>query len=164
MKAPKKRTKKYQPRFVSTNPLSDFFGGLSGDHAEHFQRLALRNHTALLLLEQGKGGKEQWDLIVGAINIANVMCEQGIGDEFRATTIAARDALLEVGKRALKTGRFLFKGDELKAVRAALECHDAQLENVRAIDVERASDEVIRRIRHGLNTTNVRAEVEREHA
>ena len=158
----KKRCKKYRPKGISSNPLADFFGGLSGVHAAHFQRLALRNHTALLLLEQGQGGREQWDLIVGAINIANVMCEQGIGDEFREQTIAARDALLECGKRAVKTGRFLFRGDELKAVRAALECHDAQLENVRAIDVERASDEVIRRIRHGLNTTNVRAEVERE--
>lgn len=164
MKAPKKRNKAYRPKFVSRNPMSDFFGGLSGDHAEHFQRLALRNHTALLMLEQGRGGREQWDLLVGAINIANVMCEQGVGDEFRAQTIAARDALLECGKRAVKTGRFLFRGDELMAVRAALECHDAQLENVRAIDVERASDEVMRRIRHGLNTTNVRAEVEREAA
>lgn len=164
MKAPKKRNKAYRPKFVSRNPLSDFFGGLTGDHAEHFTRLALRNHTALLLLEQGKGGKEQWDLIVGAINMANIMCEHGIGDEFRSQTIAARDALLEVGKRGVKTGRFVFKGDELQAVRAGLECHDAQLENSRAIDVERASDEVLRRIRHGLNTTNVRAEVEREAA
>lgn len=164
MKAPKKRSKKYRPKFVSINPLSDFFGGLSGDHAEHFQRLALRNHTALLMLEQGRGGREQWDLLVGAINIANVLCEHGFGDEFRPMTIAARDAMVEVGKRAFKTGRFLFKGDELMAVRAAMECHDTQLENARAIDIERASNEVMRRIRHDLNTTNVRAEVEREAA
>lgn len=164
MSKSKKPRKPYKPKFVSTNPMTDYFGGLSGDHAEHFQRLSLRNHTALVMLEQGRGGRDQWDLLVGAINIANVMCEQGIGNEFRETTIAARDALLEVGKRGMLQKRFLFRGDELRAVRAAVECHDAQLENSRAIDVERASDEVIRRLNHRINTTNVRAEIERDQA
>lgn len=78
--------------------------------------------------------------------------------------LAARDALCEVGKRALKTGKFLFRGEELQAMNEAMACHDAQLENIRAIDVERASDEVIRRIRNRINTTNVRAELEKEAA
>lgn len=163
-KAPKKRTKKYQPKFTSKNPINDFFGGLSGVHADHLQRLTIRNHSAMAEMVQGRGQREHWDLLVGAINMANVMCEQGIGDEFRGATIAARDVLCEVGKRAIKTDRFLFKGDEIKVLNEALACHDAQLENIRAIDVERAADEVTRRILNGINTTNVRAEVEREAA
>lgn len=156
----KKPRKKYRPKYVASNPISTFFGGLSGDHADHLVRLNIRNHGAMAAMVQGRGDRVQWDLLVGAINMGNVMCERGIGDEFRQQMIAGRDALCEVGKRALRTGRFLFKGNELAAMNEALACHDAQLENIRAIDVERASDEVIRRIRHGINTTNVRKELE----
>ena len=164
MKPPKKRNKKYRPKSVVVNPISEFFGGLSGDHMHHLQRLLGVNHLAMQAVVQGRGTREHWDQLVGAINMGNVMCEQGIGDEFRAPMIAGRDALCEVGKRAMKSGRFVFKGDELAAMNEALACHDTQLENIRAIDVERAADEVMHRIRNGINTTNVRAELEREAA
>ncbi|RSZ60005.1 hypothetical protein HF313_14920 [Massilia atriviolacea] len=160
----KPRNKRYRPKPVSLNPLSEVFGGMSGDHASHLRVLNIRNHAAMAALTTGTGGREEWDLLVGAINIANVMCEQGIGDEFRAETIAGRDALMAVGKRAMTMGRFVFRGDELAAMNKALACHDTQLENVRAIDIDRASNEVIRRIRHGINSTNVRAELARDAA
>lgn len=160
----KPRNKRYVPKSVSLNPLSDVFGGMSGDHAGHLQVLNVKNHRALAALTTGAGGREEWDLLVGAINIANVMCEQGIGDEFRAVTIAGRDALMAVGKRGAVTGRFLFRGEELAAMNRALEAHDTQLENVRAIDIDRAANEVLRRIRHGINSTNVRAELARDAA
>lgn len=160
----KKRSKPYRPKYVARNPLSQFFGGMSSQHADHLQVLYLKNHNAMAAIVQGRGGRDEWDLLVGAVNMGNVMCEMGIGDEYRKQMLAGRDALCEVGKRALKTGKFLFKGDELQAMNEAMACHDAQLENVRAIDIERASDEVIRRIRNRINTTNVWAELEKEAA
>lgn len=161
----KPRNKKYQgPKYVARNVLTTVFGGMGGDHAEHLRLIQIRNHKALADMAQGAGTREGWDLLVGAINMANVMCEQGIGDEFRQTTIAARDALLEVGKRIIKLDRVIMKGDELNAIREALECHDAQLENIRAIDVERASREVDRRVRHHINSTSVIAELVKEAA
>lgn len=157
-----KRTKKYAgPKYIAKNPMHTFFGGLSGDHSEHLQTLLLKNHGALAAIVQGRGDREAFDKLTGAINMGNVMCEMGIGDEFRASMLAGRDAMIEMGKRALQTGRFVFKGCELAAMNEAIACHDAQLENIRAIDVERASNEVLRRIRHGINTTNVRKEYER---
>lgn len=163
MARPKKpRTKRYVPKYVSVNPMSTFFGGMSGDHADHLRVLNVKNHAAMAAIVTGTGSRDHWDLLVGAMNMANVMCEQGIGNEFRAATIAGRDALCEVGKRAVKTGRFLFSGDEMATMNEALACHDAQLENIRAIDVDRAADEVLRRIRHGVNTTNVQAELAKE--
>lgn len=159
-----KPRKKYKPKYVAQNPLTQFFGGMSTQHADHLQVLNLKNHAAMSAMVEGRGGRDHWDLLVGAVNMANVMCEMGIGDEYRQQMLAGRNALCEVGKRALKTGKFLFKGEELQAMNEALACHDAQLENVRAIDIERASDEVIRRIRNRINTTNVRAELEKEAA
>jgi len=159
-----KRNKKYVPKYVARNVLSTIFGGMSGDHAEHLRTIQIRNHCALAEMAQGRGTREQWDELVGAANMANVMCEQGIGNEYRAITIAARDALLEVGKRIVKTERVILKGDELNAIREGLLCHDAQLENVRAIDVERACREVERRVRHRINSTSVQREIALEAA
>ncbi|MDN4061157.1 hypothetical protein QPK31_23335 [Massilia sp. YIM B02769] len=160
----KPRNKKYRPKYVARNVLSTIFGGMSGDHAEHLRTIQIRNHRALAEMAQGRGTREQWDELVGAANMANVMCEQGIGNEYRAITIAARDALLEVGKRIVKTERVILKGDELNAIREGLLCHDAQLENVRAIDVERACREVERRVRHRINSTSVHREIALETA
>jgi len=160
----KPRNKKYRPKYVARNVLTTVFGGMSGDHVDHLRLIQIRSHKALADMAQGTGTREGWDLLVGAINMANVMCEQGIGDEFRQVTIAARDALLEVGKRIVKLDRVIMKGDELTAIREALECHDAQLENVRAIDVERACREVDRRVRHHINSTSVVRELAREAA
>jgi hypothetical protein len=160
----KRRHKPYRPKYVSTNPMTMLFGGMSATHVDHLRELQIKNHLAMAELAQGRGTKAQWDQIVGAINIANVLCEQGFGDEFRAETIAARDAMLEVGKRFMKTGKFVFTGDELQAVNRALDCHDAQLENVRAIDIDRAANEVIRRVRHRINSTSVMREMRKEAA
>lgn len=162
----KPRNKKYQgPKYVCRNVLSTVFGGMGSSHAEHLRELQIKNHLAMAEMAQGRGTREQWNQIVGAINMANVMCEQGIGDEFRAQTIAARDAMLAVGKRAVKNNdRFVFTGDELQAINAALDCHDAQLENSRAIDVDRAAMEVERRVRHRINSTSVMREIRREAA
>ncbi|HEY0062480.1 MAG TPA: hypothetical protein VGC21_10185 [Telluria sp.] len=161
----KNRNKKYTgPKYVARNPMSTFLGGMSGDHMGHLQGLFARNHGAMVRMVQGAGTRDDWDLLVGAVNMGNVMCEQGIGNEFRLAMTAGRDALCEVGKRAAQTGRFVFKGGEMAAMNEALDCHDAQLENIRAIDVERAADEVIRRVRHGINTTSVQAEIAKEAA
>jgi hypothetical protein len=159
-----RRNKKYTPKGVTTNPLS-IFGGMSDTHRDHLRRVQVQNHMAMAEMAQGRGSREQWNRIVGAINIANVMCEMGIGDEFREITITARDALLAVGKRAVLNGdRFVFTGPELQAVNAALDCHDAQLENSRSIDIDRAADTVKHRVRHRINSTSVMREIRREAA
>lgn len=155
-----KKRSKYRPKYIAQNPMSQFFGGMSGDHMSHLQGLFGKNHLAMQSMVRGIGTRSDWDLLVGAVNMGKVMCEQGIGDEFRTAMISGRDALCESGKRAVKTGRFGFSSDELKSMNEAMACHDAQLENIRAIDVERAANEVLRRIRHSVNTTNVRREME----
>lgn len=59
------------------------------------------------------------------------------------------------------TNRFVFTGDEMKAMYLALENHDAQLENIRAIDVDRAYNEVQRRLRNRVNTIKILPQGER---
>lgn len=158
----KPRNKKYTPKYVCENPMKTFLGGMSDTHSDHLMTLNVRNHTALANLAQGRGTKADFDMLVGAINISNVMCEQGIGNEFREQTCAARDALIEIGKRFIRLGKFALKGDELRALNDGMDCHDTQLENVRAIDVDRAAEEVIRRVKHRINSTSVVREMAKE--
>lgn len=159
-----KRKKKYVSKGLTRNPLA-IFGGMLGTHRDHLQALQAKNHRALSEMVQGRGTKEHFDMITGAINMANVMCEMGIGDEYRQITLAARDAMLAMGKRAMVNDfRFVFKGEELKAVNEMMEIHNAQLENIRAVDVDRAADEVLRRIKNNINSTSVKLELAKETA
>lgn len=142
-----KPRKKYKPKGYSVNVLSEVFGGMSGDHMTHLQELMVKNHKAMADIATGHGTRYSWNMIVGAVNIAHVMCDQGIGPEFKDTVIEAREALINMGVRMRTTGKLLFRGDEMRVLNEAMLCHDAQLENVRAIDIERAANEVKRRFR-----------------
>lgn len=146
-----KKRKAYRPKEVVQNPLNYVFGGLKRIDAEHLQTRKIKNHKALADMATGCGNRAAFDLIVGLINMANIMCELGTGDQYRAEMLAARDTMMIVRERYFEIGRFVFKGDELKAMTLALEIHDAQLEASRVIDVERAADEVVRRVRLGIN-------------
>lgn len=147
----KKPRKTHRPKEIVQNPLNFFFGGLKRIDSEHLQTLNIKNHKALADLATGQGNRAAFDQIIGAINMANIMCERGIGDEYRADMLAARDAMMVVRERYFQIGRFVLKGDELKVLTQAMEIHDAQLDAARVIDVERAADEVTRRVRLGIN-------------
>lgn len=159
---PKKRTKAYRPKHVSTNPIKSVFGGMSDAYAEHLQTTNLINHTAMTAMVQGRGNKDFWDRLVGALNLALVLCEQGVGQEYREELVAGREALLACGIRSVEKGRFAFTGAELRAMNEALSIHSAQLENIRSIDVDRAANEVIRRLNHRINSTSVMAELAKQ--
>jgi hypothetical protein len=165
MTKPKKpRNKKYVPKGTVDNVLS-MFGSMGGAHHAHLRRNQVNTHVAMIELTQGRGTLTHWKRIAGVLNIASVMSEQGFGREFTKALIAAQDAMLEVGKRAVRNqGRFGFTGTELTAINEALEVHDAQLENSRAIDVDRAADEVMRRERHRIDHVSVMGEIRKEAA
>jgi len=166
MSRQKKRSKAYQgPKYVAKNPMITFFGGMGGQHYEHLQTTLLTNHTALSNMARGVGDKGDWERLVGATNVGIIMTEQGIGPEYERDMVAAREALVACGMRAVKNNhRFIFTGDELKVMNQALDVHDLQLKSVRAIDVDKAAHEVERRLRHRINSTSVMAEIRREEA
>ena len=161
-----KKRKSYQGRkYVSTNPLRTFFGGMQETHYEHLQTTLLINHASMVNIAQGNGSKDDWDRIVGAINIALIMTEQGSAPDHVELLKEAQQALIEIGKRAVKNSmRFIFKGDELRKLNEAMEVHDLQLQTARAIDLERAADEVCKRVRNRINSTNIMKEIGKEAA
>lgn len=151
----KKPRKQYKPKYVSVNPMKTFFGGMSDTHAKHLQDTKLINHMAMSNMARGVGDAEDWNRLNGAVNMALVFSEQGIGSEYNSEFIAARDAMLSCVRRAHRTDRYGFTGDELKAMNTMLDSHHAQLTCVRAIDIDRAANEVIRRQKHRINIASI---------
>lgn len=152
MSKTKKPRKAYKPKGVDINILNSFVGGFKRIDGEHKQVLAIKNSKALADMATGNGSIQSWNLITGFLNMANIMCERGVGDEYREDINAARDAALEIGKRYNVIGRFVFKGEELRLLNHALDIHEAQLDVSRIKDVEAAYVEIARRIRYNINT------------
>ena len=155
----KKRNKKYVPKPVVQNPLNFVFGGMERLQGEHLTDLNVKNHAAMFKITQGIGERSDWAMLVGAANMAIVLCEIHFDMQYHDMLIAGRDALHRVGKRYLKSNRFVLTGDEMTALNNLLEVHEAQLNAVRVIDVERGYQEIQRRLRNHINTKKVMEEV-----
>jgi hypothetical protein len=131
--------------------------GLTMAPDNQMRDLNIKNHLAMASLASGTGTRDDWDMVIGAINMAQVMAELGTGSEYRKMILSASDAMLQVGKRYVKWDKFEFCGDELQRVNDALEVHEAQLAVSRVIDIERATNEVRRRINNKINVSQVSA-------
>ena len=154
-KQKKPRNNKYVPKKVIKDCMGFVKTGLTLMPDNQKTTLQLKNYAALLKLKSGEGDRDSWNTLVGAINMTQVMCELGTGKEYRKIVLAASDALLAVGKRHIKWNKFEFCGDELEKVGNAMEVHDAQLSVSRVIDIEQATDEVLRRINFDINVKKV---------
>lgn len=151
----KKRNKKYKPKTIVQNPLNYFIGGYKRIQGEELTDLYAKNHMAMVKLCSGQADRDTWDVLVGMINMSLVLAEQHFNDEYHEILLAARDGLHAIGKRYMDYGRFVLKGDEMRALNDAMEVHEAQLEALRIIDVERAYDIVSKRIKSNINVLRV---------
>lgn len=151
----KKRTKKYKPKKVLKDCMAFVKTGLTLVPDDQKTTLQTKNHAAIFKMRSGAGNREDWNILVGAINMAQVMCEMGHGKEYREIIISASNALLAVGKRHVKWDKFEFCGDELEKLVNAMEVHDEQLSVLRVIDIEQATDEVMRRLKNNINIQKV---------
>jgi hypothetical protein len=154
-KSKAKRCKKHVPKEVRKDCMAFVKSGLTLIPEGQKATIETKNHAAIFKLRSGVGTREDWDLVVGSINMAQVMCELGTGKEYREMIIEGSKALLAVGRRYVKWGKFEFCGDELEKLVNAMEVHDAQLSVARVIDMEHATNEVARRIGKNINVQKV---------
>lgn len=112
--------------------------------------LRIRNHGALTTICQGGGGKTEIDTIIAALNIAEALVIQGIGEDYASEIRAGQDALHEMAKRGVSLGnRFIFRAPELQAINTAMDVHDAQLDAITVQQLERAVAYVQRVVKAG---------------
>lgn len=151
----KKRNKKYVPKQVVQNPLNFFFGGLKKIDPDHLVELNIKNHRAMEAICKGEGTKEHFDQLAGMQNMALVLTELHFDNQYLEMLYAGRDALHALGTRFLKHKKFVLTGEEMQKINNVLEVHEAQLEALRVIDVERAYDEIQRRLKHNINVHKI---------
>ena len=110
--------------------------------------LQIKNHDAMNNIRLGQATRDDIDKVIGALNIAEALMRLKIGRDWLDELRAAQDALLAVGRRGVKTGKFILSGPELTMLNLAMEIHDAQLQETTIAQLEKAMDIVDSDIRN----------------
>jgi len=144
-----KKRSKYRPKKNFADPVSWVLNGFKPMRGtDDALNLKIKNHHALLDLTQGKGGRDQIDEVISAMNMAEAMyiINPDLGKQYSTEIKAAQDALYYMARRGLDKGKFLFTGEEMQAINLGMEIHDAQLDACTLAELEKALDYVIKAI------------------
>lgn len=144
-----RKRSKYRPKGIIQDPIRYVIAGLKAPNQNAIEKVQIVNHGSLYSLTHGTGTRMDWDNITAALNVSLVLCEKGLGTEYKDDILNGMRAHNNCGIRHVKGKNFGYTGPELQAVSIALEVHDAQLPLVTVIEFERAHDEVVRRIAKG---------------
>jgi uncharacterized caspase-like protein len=146
-----RKRSKYRPRQVFADPVAWVINGFKpmSSHKEAIG-LKIKNHQALFDVTQGDGDKQQVDVLIAAMNMAEALhiVNPDLGKQYAAEVKAAQDAIYTMAKRGVARGRFLFTGPELQAINTGMEVHDAQLDACTVAELESAIKFVYEAIKH----------------
>ena len=112
--------------------------------------LRIKNHGALAAVCKGQATRSDVDVIIAAMNIAEALTKQQIGQDYSVEIRAGQDALYSMAARGKQRDNvFVFRAEELNAINLAMDVHDAQLEITTIQNLERALAYVTRVVRSG---------------
>lgn len=120
-----------------------------GFEADYCAELASSYWLFFEQLKMHVASENAWANICVPLNIALLLCEQGIGEEHTQTIISALDSVFKAKLRGEKTGTYRLDGAGIRAVSEALTVHDAQMELATKREVLIARDEMHRRLAAG---------------
>ena len=126
-----RKKSKYKPRGVRLDTMHWVVSGMTKVSAKEseYVTMHLKNMSALDSLTKGTATRQEADIIIGVINVAEALCMLGVGSEYRQLVLDASSALYAVCKRSLELNdRFVCRGEELSAIKTGYEVHDAQME------------------------------------
>jgi hypothetical protein len=113
--------------------------------------LLLYCHSALEAIRTGQGNDDHANHLALASNISLVLCEQGLGREWVGKVQEAQDAIVMLGARRRRIGRYVATGTELQRIQALLELHDQQMVSEHCTEglMAQALAEIQRRVASG---------------
>lgn len=138
-----RKRSKYRPKGVCIDTMAYVMSGLKKfDDVEVAIDVRLKNHLAMEALRLGKATKDEVDILIGTFNMVEGLCRlnQKFGQDWSQEIREGQDALLEMSRRWVETGKFICKASELVAMNLVLQIHDAQLDSATVKDVELAVD------------------------
>lgn len=132
----------YRPKGVLINPLAYVLEGLKPlrEHDSTLIDLKIKNHAAMESLTKGRAVRSDMDILINMVNVVEALYRLGFGEDYGDVVQQGLDALHEVGKRGVQTGRFILKAQEMSHLNTIMELHDAQMEIITIKDMERAID------------------------
>lgn len=140
-----RKRSKYRPREKIDDPVAYVLSGFKrvNDAAgDIISTVRIRNHMAMATLLKGQGGRTEVGDIMMAFRIMHALANVGVGKDWFPEIQAAEDALESMRVRGeAKGNRFLFTGEELKAINLGMEIHDAQLDACTVAQMEQATKE-----------------------
>jgi hypothetical protein len=138
----------YKPKGIRLDAVNWVLSGLKpvSSVGDALIVLKAKNHSALTEVVQGRGNRDQIDILIAALNVCEAYAIHGIGEDWKPEIKEAQDALYNMAKRGLEKGKFLFTGPEMKAVNLAMDIHDAQLEQSSISMLEKMTDFVAKQI------------------
>lgn len=152
-----RKQSKYKPKNVVLDTMwhvKSGFRPVSGT-GDAVMILRIKNHGALTAIAKGEGTRQDVDIIISSMNIAEALVRMGIGNPHKADMREAQDAILAMARRGIEKGdRFVFTWPELKAVNYAMEIHEAQLDAINVSQLEKAVD-MVKKIIMGGGTRKI---------
>jgi hypothetical protein len=157
MPHPSQRRKAYRPRPVSG------IGGITAIAKRHdVQALQVPMNLdqavgiecsyrlAFEQLTHGQPTEENWAMVTFSLNMAIVMADQGLGQEYTGKIAAALEGASRARMRGVKTGRYGLDGPAITAILEAFAVHDEQIRIATKAEVKAAINEMHRRMDAGI--------------
>ena len=145
-----RKKSKYKPKGVRLDTMTWLREGMmkATDKKSEYLTMHLKNMSALDSLAKGTANKKEMDICIGVINVAEALCELGVGSEYHQLVLDASSALYDVCKRSFEINdRFVCRGEELSAIKTGYEVHDAQMEVTTLAMLDDALDLIDKTIR-----------------
>jgi len=145
-----RKKSKYKPKGVRLDAMNWVVTGMTKVSAKEseYVTMHLKNMSALDSLAKGTANKKEIDICIGVINVAEALCELGVGSEYHQLVLDASSALYDVCKRSFEINdRFICRGSELSAIKLGYEVHDAQMETTTIGMLDKALDVIDKTIR-----------------
>ncbi|MEX3960237.1 hypothetical protein [Trinickia sp. EG282A] len=136
------------------------FGDRSLIPAGHATKVGLAYHLALEEMRKGRGTDTGMNQLAYALNLALVLCEQGFGPEQESCIHRAQECLVRMGAEGRRGVRWHVDEEMYRAIGAALEVHDQQVESATQADIRIAEETIKARLAAG---DVVRVEVAQSH-
>ena len=143
-----RKRSKYKPKGVRLDALNWVLSGLKpvSQVGDALVILKAKNHSALTEVVQGRGNRDQIDVLIAALNMCEAYAIHGKGKDWLPEINEAQNAIYEMASRGLETEKFLFRGPEMQAVNLAMDVHDVQLEESTVKQLEDMTEFVTKQI------------------
>jgi hypothetical protein len=143
-----KKKSKYKPKPIMLDAVSWVLAGMKpvSSVGDAIVVLKAKNHSALTEVVQGRGNRDQIDLLIAALNVCEAFAIHGKGKDWLPEIKQAQDAIYNMASRGLDSEHFIFRGPEMQAVNLAMEIHDVQLEQSTVKELEEMTAYVTKQI------------------